>query len=323
MSDCIEFAFALAREGAERLTGTAEVARALEDPEPAWVHLAYDHPDTAGWVEQNLGYLPASVRSALLAGETRPRATVVGDGALVILRGVNTNPGQEPEDMVAVRLWVEDGRVISVGRRPLASLRLLADRVGAGNGPRRSGALLSELIEELNVRIDDYLIQLDDSGDALEEAVLRDADRKLRVTLTDIRGELVDVRRFLVPQREAVAYLSRCNAAVLRDEDPLRLAEAHERLIRAVEEAESLRDRMVVVSDELNTALSDGVNRNLYILSLVSAIFLPLGTLTGLMGVNLAGMPGASWEPAFWVFSAILLVIVALLVLILRLMRWF
>jgi zinc transporter len=47
---------------------------------------------------------------ALLAEETRPRSFPVGEGLVVILRGVNLDPGADPEDMVSPRLWI-DGRL--------------------------------------------------------------------------------------------------------------------------------------------------------------------------------------------------------------------
>lgn len=328
MPDFIRFAYSLEAADTDGKPGTAlndseAIAAALAAPEPAWVHLQADYPGTVEWMERYLAYLPAPVRAALLEPQTRPRALAYGDGVLVILRGVNLNPGADPEDMVSVRMWVAEGRVVSLSKRPLVSLDTLAEEVAAGEGPRGSGTLLARLIELLNGRIEDHLTSLDAEGDGLEQAVLAGADPALRARVTDIRGELVDLRRFLVPQRDAVGTLSRERAPVLNGDDRLRLAEAYDRLVRAVEEVESLRDRLVVLKDELASVLSDRLNRNLYLLSVISAVFLPLGVLTGLMGINLAGMPGANWPPAFWVFTGMLGVILVVQVLILRAIRWF
>ncbi|MSU91978.1 zinc transporter ZntB [Rhodobacteraceae bacterium 2CG4] len=262
MPEFIHFAYALS--GADRgrvLRESHEIAAALEAPEPAWVHMRSDHPGTRDWIEANLGYLPQPVREALLAPETRPRALRYGDGVMVILRGVNTNPGAEPEDMVSIRIWVAEGQVVSLGKRQLASLRALSEEVAAGTGPERSGALLCRFMELLNQRIGSYLTDLDDEGDGLEERVLLGPEAALRARLTDMRGELVDLRRFLIPQREAASVLTRERIAVFRDEDRMRLAEVQDQLMRAVEEVESLRDRMVVVKDELASAISDRLNR--------------------------------------------------------------
>ena len=322
-ADCIQFAYALGGDTPGRaLTSDDEIAGALAAPEPAWVHMSSDHPDTVAWIDTHLAYLPEPVREALVAVETRPRAVTIGEGVLVILRGVNLNPGAEPEDMISIRLWVASGRVVSLTRRPLASLREVSGQVAAGRGPQTSGALLSALVEGLTDRIDAYLRRLDETGDRMEAAVLASPDQALRAEVTDVRGELVDLRRFLAPQREAVATLARSEAEVLRDDDRLELSEQHDRLLRAVEEVEGLRERLIVVKDELATALSDRLNRNLYLLSVISAVFLPLGVLTGLMGINLAGMPGANWPPAFWVFTMLLLAILAGQVWLLRRLGW-
>ncbi|RVV96529.1 zinc transporter ZntB [Mesobaculum littorinae] len=323
MTRCIHFAYALAGDTPGRtLTGDDEIADALAAPEPAWIHMQADDARTRDWIETHLAYLPEPVRAALLATDPRPRAVTHGDGVLVILRGVNLNPGAEPEDMISIRLWVAEGRIVSVSLRELASVHEMAAAIAAGQGPQRAGTLLCDLAERLQGRIETYVQNLDDLGDRLEVEVLQQPGPELRATVTDTRGEIVDLRRFLLPQRDAAAALAQSPAPVLDDHDRLRLSEVQDRLLRAVEEVEGLRERLVVVKDELTTAMSDRLNRNLYLLSVISAVFLPLGVLTGLMGINLAGMPGANWPPAFWVFTGLLCLILAAQVALLRRLNW-
>ena len=58
----------------------------------------------------------------------------MGDGLLLTLRGVNLNPGADPEDMVALRLWVEPDRVISIRHRPVMAVNDLRERLASGRG---------------------------------------------------------------------------------------------------------------------------------------------------------------------------------------------
>jgi len=117
----------------------------------------------------------------------------------------------------------------------------------------------------------------------------------------------------------------------LRTSDQVWLSTAHKRRIqenldrvtRYIEDLDSMRERAQVIKDELANALSDRLNKNLYILSVISAIFLPLGFFTGLMGINIGGMPGVDNNNAFWVFSALLITIVACQVLIFKKLKWF
>lgn len=324
MSDFLQGAYALSGEKAGLpLTDEAEIRAMLRAPDLAWLHLQADHKGTHSWLTEHIDYLDQHALIALLADETRPRAEPVDNGALVILRGVNTNPDQDPDDMVSIRLWIDDARIISLARRPLAALADIREALGAGRGPQTAGDFLCLLVERLNARIEDFLRELDDRTDAIEEEVNSGPSPELRRRITDTRRQAITLRRYVAPQRDALAVMSRTKIGFIAKREQRRLAEAEDRMQRTIEDLDAMRERLAVVKDELASALSERLNRNLYLLSLVTAVFLPLGFLTGMFGINLAGMPGAEWDGAFWTFAGLLAVILVLQILLLRLMRWF
>ncbi len=324
MSDHILSAYALSGPNAGKpLTSEARIVDALKASDLAWLHLKADHADTSRWIREHLAFLAPVVIAALVAEETRPRTLVIGDGVLVILRGVNTNPGADPDDMVSIRLWVHDARIVSLSRRPLESVRDIQTWLGQGRGPDRAGAFLCLLVEELNERIEAYLRTLDEETDTLEERVLEEPGSDLSARISEARRQVVAMRRHIGSQRDALDRLANVTLDLIAEPDRVRLHEAHDRLVRTVEELDAMRDRLHVLKDELANHQSERLNRNLYILSLVSAMFLPLAFLTGLMGINLAGMPGAHHPAAFWTFTSLLAVIALLLALLLRRMRMF
>ncbi len=320
MTEFIRHAYDLAAQ--RPVSDTDELARLLRDPAPAWVHMQADDPDAMDWIGEQLDYLPDTVLEALTAPTTRPRALGVDGGVLLILRGVNTNPGAEPEDMVSLRLWVEAARIVSLSIRELATIQDLAVALDAGRGPDSAGGLLQWVIEGLTGRLGDHIEALDDEGDDLEKSILAKPDPALRHRVMDIRGEIIDFRRFLVPQRQALMQLAEMRLPFCDEDQHRRLVEAEEAANRMLETVESLRDRLAILKDELSGALDDRLNRNLYRLSMISAVFLPLGVLTGLMGINVAGMPGEAWPPAFWVFTGFLALVAVLQILLLRRLNW-
>lgn len=82
------------------------------------------------------------------------------------------------------------------------------------------------------------------------------------------------------------------------------------------------RDRAAVAQEGLTSRLSGQMNRTMYVLSLVATLFLPLGFVTGLFGVNLAGMPGTEADGAFvWLVLALAL-LTAVQVVFFWLRRW-
>ena len=65
------------------------------------------------------------------------------------------------------------------------------------------------------------------------------------------------------------------------------------------------------------------LNKNTYILSVIASIFLPLGFLTGLLGINIEGIPGATNQSAFYIFCGIITLITAIQVIIFKKLKWF
>ena len=257
----------------EALQDEAGIIAALRSPELAWLHLRASDPATENWAAEHLSWLDPLALDALLEEETRPRATEIEPGVLVILRGVNTNPGADPEDMVSIRLYVDEARIVSMSVRDMSSVADLRDKVAAGRGPQTAGHFLCSLIDRLNDHISRFLNGLDEACDDIENEVLDEASAELRERVGDIRRQVILFRRHIAPQREALERLIYSELSLFSVREHRRLSEAHERLTRVIEDTDALRERLGVVKDELQNALSERLNRNLYMLSLVSAVF--------------------------------------------------
>jgi zinc transporter len=286
-----------------------------------WVHLDYAHPAATKWLEEDSGLDPA-LAAALTAEETRPRSVASHGGLLVILRGVNLNPGADPEDMVAIRMWLDEHRIITTRHRRIKAIEAIRASLIAGDGPSTSSGFLVEVADGLASRIGTVLSELVDRVDALEDEVLGGESYELRTKIGSLRREIVSLRRYLAPQREAITHLQNERVAWLDDISRVYLRELADRTTRYVEDLDSARDRAAVTQDELNSRLSERMNKTMYVLSIVAGIFLPLGLLTGLLGINVGGIPGTDSSIAFVVVCAVLAIVAILQVVIFKRMHW-
>jgi zinc transporter len=273
-----------------------------------WMHLDRGEASTERWLEDESGLEPLIVE-ALLEPETRPRYTALPGGWLVVMRGVNLNPGADPEDMVALRMWVDAHRVLTVRRRRLVAVLDVQEALAAGRGPRDAGGLLVALADRLVERMEPVVAQLDEQLDGLECDALQGAGDTLRMSLAGVRRQAIMLRRHMAPQRDALVGLISAQAGVLDDQQRLQLREVIDHLTRHVEDLDALRERASVTNDELTNRAAEEMNRRMYILSLVAAVFLPLGLITGLLGVNVGGVPGTNYEWGFWILSGALVAI--------------
>lgn len=320
-SEGLVFAYRLNGIGGGNKIGWNEM-RAWQPQEGAmWVHLDYQDTAVQHWIKVESGIDPV-VGEALLAEETRPRCVSLRDGLMLILRGVNLNPGAAPDDMVSVRLWLETHRIVTMRHRRVMAIQDLQDAVVAGEGPVDVGDFLVQLCDRLLTRIAPVLLALDDDVDAVEDEILTGESYELRSKIGAMRRQAIGLRRYLAPQREVIARLQTERVHWLNDLQRSRLREASDRITRYVEDLDAARDRAAVAQEELSSRLSEQMNKTMYVLSIVAAIFLPLGLLTGLLGINVGGIPGTENKWSFLIVCLFLLVIATIQIWVFRRRKW-
>ena len=286
-----------------------------------WLHLNFEEAEVSQWLLGNSD-LNELAAQALLSQETRPRTSNLGNELLLCLRGVNLNPGSDPEDMVSIRLWTDGHRIISTGRRQLLSTEDVLERIDAGIGRVDAGSLIVELIDRIVHRMSDTVDNFENDVMTLEEQVMSEVPHHLRYDLAQLRKQTITLRRYLAPQREALNRLILEKFDWITDDYRMQLREISDRLIRHIEDIDAVRERAAVTQEELLSQISEQMNERMYVLSIVAAVFLPLGFFTGLMGINVGGMPGVEYEQAFWVVAALCVGVTLVLGIVFRHKKW-
>ncbi|MEM5470073.1 zinc transporter ZntB [Celeribacter marinus] len=276
-----------------------------------WVHLDGTHADSAGWIASHLDYLDPQAIEALLDPASRPRITPLGDGLMIILRVINFNEGEDPEDMVSLRVWIDAHRIVTVSLRRVRAVERMSDALSAGIGPQTAGQFLTRLIEDVTGKIADFQSDLDVQAEALEDKIVRDESDGLRSDVVNLRLQVIAARRFMAPQRDVIHAIALSQCSFIDEETRREIEEEAQKMTRVIEDLDELRDQAIVLREELSGQLSDRLNRNMFVLSMISAVFLPLGFLTGLFGVNVGGMPGLASNAAFFWLCASLVGVVA------------
>ncbi|MGE3172119.1 MAG: zinc transporter ZntB [Planctomycetota bacterium] len=285
-----------------------------------WVHLHRTEEVHRRWLEQESG-LDELRCETLLEEETRPRQVPGHDHLIVLLRGVNLNPGQEPDDMVSLRIYVGRDRVITLRSRRVRAVQDVRDQLEGGEGPTSPGDLLVAIAERIVDRQMPVVDSLEEVVDDVEENLLEVQGHELRSRIAEFRRTVIGLRRYLAPQRDVLNQLVFDRSAMLSEVERARLREIADRQTRVVEELDAARDRAAVANEELAGRAAERMNRNTYVLSIVAGVFLPLGLFTGLLGINVGGIPGTDSDMAFWVVCALLLLVAGVVLWLFRRLR--
>jgi len=287
-----------------------------------WIHLDLLDPNATSFVRERSG-LDESAADVLLAEHTRPRLVPFDDTLIVILRGINFNPGAEPDDMVSIRIWASEYLVISCRKLRLGAVEDVQRSLARGRGPCNSAELLAAIADRLAERMDDVIEGLEDQADVLEDQLDRYEPKQLNAALADLRRTFIGLRRYLVPQRDALLRLASAKVSWLPEDERSWLRDVADQTTRLQEALEAARDQAAVTQEELLQRLSERTERRMYLLSVITAVFLPLGLITGLLGVNVGGIPGTENPWAFAVLSGGIVLFVIFQLWFLRRKRWF
>lgn len=303
---------------------TWDEARSWKQERPGevlWVHLCRNRPGVNEWLEELA--IPEPTRELLVSDRTRPRAFREGETLVATLRGINFNPGAEPEDMLSIQLWCDGTRLVTLRKQPLQTPRHVLQMIDRREaGPNDCGALITELTEAMITRMNRAIVDMNEHLDQLEEREKDDDAEAMLEKIATIRRNCLGLKRHMGPMHEALEAISRYAPPWFEDHDRREIAESIDRLRRYLEDLDISKESAVVLMDDVRGRSIARNEQATYLLTIVAGIFLPLGFLTGLLGINVGGVPGLDDPTAFWIVVGICSVIIGLQLLLFWKWKW-
>lgn len=286
-----------------------------------WVHVNLSTEPGRQWVLRHAG-LPPQLAATFLDRTEEPGLQAFGNGCLIVLEDRLKDFDQSTQEMGELRLWVERGRVVTGRWKPLAATGRLRFRCQVGTAPASAVAMVGALLEEIAADVEAIANRTRRRLDVLEDEVLENVADGIAGELGAIRREAIKLRRRVLPLRQLLGQLATAfpwaSADDTRAFDALlgRVEHAGGEIMECLEQARLLQDEFAARNAERS-------GRNLYIISVLTAVLMPLNIVTGIFGMNVAGLPGLHDGAAFlWVMLGMVGLGAAVLA-VFKLKRWF
>ncbi len=297
-------------------------AKRVEPKEPLgllqenhWYHCQREAKELRHWLLVN--DFESGVVDSLLADDTRPRFELFDDQSfLLIMRGVNLNEGATPDDMLSVRILWHKGILISTRKISSKAITDIRQALDEQRGPKTTARLLLAIIDGLNQNIAQFLDGVEEQLFEIEEG--NGSNHDLHV----IHKRLLKLRRFMKPQRYAHDDFLEVQHPEM-EEVELKMRNSLDTVIRINESIDFYLEQIQLIKADIEQDQAEKMNRNTYLFTVIAAIFLPVGFLTGLLGINIGGMPGVDNPMAFWLFCIGLGVTFVFEFMLLRWLRFF
>jgi magnesium transporter len=280
-------------------------------PEDAWVWIDMSGESEATIREVCTSFeIPDQFIGEALAEASLPMLEEQRDLVYVVLNSLQTGPGGRlgPSE---IDLFVGPDFVISVHDPDLPATDLAIERLRQGIGlsiPSPSG-LLAHIAMIGSRRFPTLIDHLEDQVDGLEEKAMNADPRALNEVYV-LRRDVVVLRRVLAPQREIFDELAELGHHPLIDEPSRREFErvaAYQ--TQVLESLEAARSLLGSVLETYRGAVADQTNEIVRILTVFSAILLPLSLIAGVYGMNFVEIPLAEEPLGFWLTVAVMTIL--------------
>lgn len=303
-------------------TGQLHEDLALDSDKPQWLHFNYKNSLARDWVKQHITISDGSFH-LLTAEDTRPRCLHEDNSIFVSLRGINLNQNANPEDMISIRIWVCNNLVITSNNRHSQSIKRVLEMLGDNSQLSSAEDVLLNLIAQSSSIADKFIEQIENKIDIEEDNIAKARFEEFNPKMSHLRRQIATIRRFLAPQREALEKLYRNKVASFSIEFYDELYLYLDKSMLLLESLDLIRERILVLQEQFMGLISHQQNSRLYLLAIISAIFLPLTFLSGLLGMNVGGLPGLDSAVAFWWVTGFCVLVAIVLLLWFKKKHWF
>lgn len=253
-----------------------------------WIHLNARDENDLDWIKNHSG-IPSAIAEKLTAEHTRPSMMSYDEGCVLFARGVNLNEGFQPDDMVSVRMYIKDNKLITISLRNVFAIR---DTINFVRENKSSvNACVVAILNAITRRMNDTLFNIEERlGDLLQDA-LDEVDKKNDMNeLKVLRRYTINLRRFLKPQSLAMSQL-RLYLTTLDKQQAEIMAHIEDTALRYVEFLDAAWEQSKLIQEQYEAVHDKRMNRIIFVLTVLSAIFLPLNFIVGMFGANVGGLP--------------------------------
>jgi zinc transporter len=313
---CPLFAFAFRGGVGQALHDFADADAAAGDANFVWVHLDLRDAAAQAWLRRRPW--PPEIVEMVAAPIQRGRLFNTPDLVYGHLRDFRDEPGAGT--LQAGSLCVVASRTLLVtGRRiPLLSAKELRRRVEARTAlPASPFGLITEFFKALNDIGEGLLQEASERLMAMGSKVLKRNGTEHREDLVEMRRESILVARDMAYKRTAMLELARQRLALYPADEFDRFNRQIHRYAALVEDAQDYAEHCQFLLEELRAQVEEETNRNLYVLTMFSVIFLPATLVAGIWGMNVGGIPFSGSPNGFWVVGGLIAAVFALVAIVL------
>ncbi len=232
------------------------------------------------------------------------------------------NPGEEMPVFTPIDIFAGKDFLITISDPTCPTTQEALERARRDGDDKHPGKLLYLIFDTI---VDLYFPAIDhfhDRIDQLEDQAFDNPTREILPAIFAIKRELINLRRVLVNTRDVALHLQRDPNSIIDSEHELYIRDAYDHIARLLDSVETQRDLLNNTLDIYLSSVANRTNEVMKVLTVLGTIAIPALAISGIYGMNLKGLPfqdsphGAQWVGGITILAT------ALLLVILRKLKW-
>ena len=269
--------------------------------------------------------LHALVLEDILHTGQRPKIEDFDEHLFIVLRMLYRDT--ETDDIVSeqVSLILTPNVVISFQEREGDVFTHVRERIKNNKGRiRKIGAdyLAYALLDAI---VDHYFVVLEELGERIEimeEGLVVDPKPETLQAIHGVKREIIHLRKSVWPLREVVSSLERGEPQLIKESTQVYLRDLYDHTIQVIDTIETFRDTVSGMLDIFLSSASNRMNEVMKVLTIIATIFIPLGFLAGLYGMNFDNMPELHWPAGYYMALGIMSLVAVSMLIYFRKKKW-
>lgn len=261
----------------------------------------------AEFLERVFGLHPVALASCMDSDLSIPKVDDYGGYLFIVSRGIDYTADTGVVSTAELDIFVSANFVVSCHRGLMHSVEAVAALAERGGPPMARGArflaytLLDALIENLTPGIE----ALNDWTDSIEDAVIEQPTRSGLEAILSVKRSCLRLRRAIAPQRDMLARLLRADFEHITGDAQVYYRDVYDSVLRIEAQNANVRDRVDTILAVHLALVANQQNDLMRTLAVVATVFMPLGLVTGIYGMNFEYMPHLGFRWGYYLVVAL------------------
>ena len=256
----------------------------------------------------------------------RPKFEEDENGLFIIIKALKFNSDTIKIESEHVALFLDEGLCISFQETSSDLFDQIRARIKERRGRIRNRKSDYLLFAILDLIIDEYLLiidQFEDSVEQLESDLMNRNISEVRGKIHQLRKSLLKVRKSIGPIRESIGRVSKSENALIDRSTEIFLRDLYDHTIQITDMLDTQRDTLNGLQDLRISDMSLKMNQVMQVLTMVTAVFVPLSFLAGVYGMNFENMPELKSQNGYFVVLSVMAFIFLSSIAFFRYRKWF